>query len=118
MVEPDALCETILSRLSAVIDPETDVDVVRMRVIEGLTVDEEGVVRYTFRPSSPLCPLAVPLALSIHEAVAEVEGVTGQEVEVVGYIRAEELNDMLADRQHPADKADRDGRLHPWEAAE
>ena len=106
MVEPDALCESILGRLSTVIDPETGVDVVRMRLIEELTVDEEGVVRYTFHPSSPPCPLAVPLALSIHEAVAEVEGVTGQEVEVVGYIKAEELNAMLADRQHP------------WEAAE
>jgi hypothetical protein len=35
------------------------------------------------------------LALSIHQAVAEVEDVTGQEIEVVGYVKAEELNAML-----------------------
>jgi metal-sulfur cluster biosynthetic enzyme len=85
----------VLERLRTVIDPETGADVVRMRLIEDLTVDEEGVVRYTFRPSSPLCPLAVVLALSIRKAVVEVEGVTGQEIEVVGYIKAEELNAML-----------------------
>jgi metal-sulfur cluster biosynthetic enzyme len=85
----------VLERLRTVIDPETGADVVRMRLIEDLTVDEEGVVRYTFRPSSPLCPLAVVLALSIRKAVVEVEGVTGQEIEVVGYIKAGELNAML-----------------------
>jgi metal-sulfur cluster biosynthetic enzyme len=91
----DALREAILSRLSEVIDPETEVDVVRMRLIEDLTVDEAGVVRYRFRPSSPLCPLAVPLALSIRQAVAGVDGVTGQAMEVVGYVKADDLNAIL-----------------------
>jgi len=67
----------------------------RQRLIEDLVVDEGGVVRYKFRPSSPLCPLAVPLALSIRKAVGQVEGVTGQEIEVTGYIKAKELNTML-----------------------
>jgi metal-sulfur cluster biosynthetic enzyme len=95
MTDRDALRTTILTRLSTVIDPETGADVVRMRLVEDLAVGEGGVVRYKFRPSSPLCPLAVPLALSIREAVGRVEGVTGQEIEVVGYVRAEELNRML-----------------------
>ena len=95
MADPDALRETILSRLSTVIDPETGADVVRMRLVEDLTVDENGIARYKFRPSSPLCPLAVPLALSIRKAMGQVEGVTGQEIEVVGYVRAAELNAML-----------------------
>lgn len=91
----DTLRQAILSHLSGVIDPETGVDVVRMRLIEDLTVDDQGVARYKFRPSSPLCPLAVPLALSIREAVAEVDGVTGQAMEVVGYVKADELNAIL-----------------------
>ena len=92
----DVMREAVLARLSNVIDPETGMDVVRMRLIEDLVLDEEkSTVRYKFRPSSPLCPLAVPLALSIRNAVAEVEGVTDQEIEVVGYVRAMELNAML-----------------------
>jgi metal-sulfur cluster biosynthetic enzyme len=85
----------VLERLRTIVDPETGVDVVRMRLIEDLTADQEGIVRYKFRPSSPLCPIAVSLALSIRRAVAEVDGVTGQEIEVVGYIKAKELNAML-----------------------
>jgi len=102
MMNQDDLCEAILARLSTVLDPETGVDVMRMRLVEGLEVDEEGVVRYTFRPSSPLCPLAVSLALSIRAAVDEVEGVTGQEIEVAGYVGAAELNAMLREMETSA----------------
>ncbi|MFQ6100931.1 MAG: metal-sulfur cluster assembly factor [Anaerolineae bacterium] len=95
MIDRNALREAILKRLATVIDPETGADVVRMRLIEDLVVDENGVAQYKFRPSSPLCPIAVPLALAIRKAVAEVEGVTRQEIEVVGYLQAGELNAML-----------------------
>ncbi|MGD8794276.1 MAG: iron-sulfur cluster assembly protein, partial [Anaerolineae bacterium] len=83
-------------RLGQVIDPETGVDVMRMRLIEDLQVDSEtGRVCYRFRPSSPLCPLAVTLVLNIREAVASVPGVSEQEIEVVGYVGADGLNAML-----------------------
>jgi len=102
-VDPRAVERAVISQLQKVIDPETGADVVRMWLIEDLAVDEEGVVRYRFRPSlrqaqdtaSPLCPLAVTLALQIKEAVAQVEGVTEQEIEVVGYVGAESLNELL-----------------------
>ena len=94
-VDPRMVEQAVINQLQKVIDPETGVDVVRMRLIEDLTVDETGTARYRFRPSSPLCPLAVTLALQIKEAVAQVEGVTGQEVEVVGYVGAEALNALL-----------------------
>ncbi len=105
MTDQPEVREAVLARLATVIDPETGVDVVRMRLIEGLTV-EEGVASYRFRPSSPLCPLAVSLALAIHEAVSGVAGVTGQEVEVVGYIRAAELNEMLAGIDRPSEEVE------------
>jgi metal-sulfur cluster biosynthetic enzyme len=88
--------QAIVERLRQVIDPETGVNVMRMRLIEDLRVDREtGWVHYRFRPSSPLCPLAVHLALAIRDAVAGVPGVTDQELEVVGYVGAEELNALL-----------------------
>jgi metal-sulfur cluster biosynthetic enzyme len=88
--------QAIVERLREVIDPETGVDVIRMRLIEELHVDgETGRVGYRFRPSSPLCPLAVHLALGIRSAVAGVPGVTEQEIEVVGYVGADELNALL-----------------------
>jgi len=89
------LREAILEKLATVIDPETGVDVVRMRLIEDLEVSEDGQVSYKFRPSSPLCPIAVPLSVMIRSAVASVAGVSSQEMQVVGYIQAEELTTLL-----------------------
>lgn len=95
-VQSIELKHNVTERLGQVIDPETGVDVIRMRLIEDLEVDgETGRVSYRFRPSSPLCPLAVHLALSIRQAVAEAPGVTDQEIEVVGYVGADELNTLL-----------------------
>jgi metal-sulfur cluster biosynthetic enzyme len=93
--DPMQIRDAILSRLAKVIDPETGVDVVRMRLIEKLTVDAQGSVAYTFRPSSPLCPLAVPLAIEIRRAVQDVPGVTRQVMRVEGYASSAELNALL-----------------------
>jgi metal-sulfur cluster biosynthetic enzyme len=106
MTDLEPLNLRILERLSKVIDPETGVDVVRMRLIEDLAVTEDGHVSYKFRPSSPLCPIAMPLSLEIQHAVDEVPGVRSQQVEVVGYILSDQLNEWLRqymedyDRQH------------------
>jgi metal-sulfur cluster biosynthetic enzyme len=97
--------EAILERLATVIDPETGVDVVRMRLIENLRVDVQGCVSYTFRPSSPLCPIAVPLAVEIRRTVREVPGVAAQAIRVEGYVGGEELTALLQeieDEQHEA----------------
>jgi len=87
----------IIARLRLVIDPETRADVIRMRLVENLTVNEEGQVKYTFRPSSPVCPIAVSLAQQIKIAVSQVPGVYTQEIKVENYVGAEQLT-MLINR--------------------
>ncbi len=90
------LREQILMRLVEVIDPETGIDVLRMRLVEDLTVDEAmGIAVYTFRPSSPLCPIAHSLAVDIKRAVASVEGVQKQHITVEGYVKAQELTELI-----------------------
>jgi metal-sulfur cluster biosynthetic enzyme len=89
------LQEAIIERLRNVIDPETNADVIRMRLIKDLVVHPEGLVCYTFQPSSSLCPIAVFLATQIKKAVAEVPGVTAQEIKVEGYIAEEELTELI-----------------------
>ena len=94
-IDKSSLEKAVIERLKSVIDPETGVDVIRMRLVHNLTVDDNGKVSYQFRPSSPLCPLAVPLALSIQQAVAEVAGVSEQDMTVIDYIDADKLNQFL-----------------------
>jgi metal-sulfur cluster biosynthetic enzyme len=105
MTETDKLHQAILERLSQIIDPETGVDVVRMRLIEDLTVTANGMVRYKFRPSSPFCPIAIPLSSEIQQAVGEVDGVNEQEMEIVGFALGDELmkwlNQAMRDHGQP-----------------
>lgn len=90
-----ALEKAVIEKLAKVLDPETGVDVVRMKLVMDLTIDENGKATYIFRPSSPLCPIAVPLAMMIIQAIKQVEGITGQSITVVDYVEAEKLNEML-----------------------
>jgi len=85
----------VIERLKSVIDPETNTDVVRMRLVENLWADALGKIRYTFRPSSFVCPIAVMLAVNIKKAVAEVPGVKSQEIAVEGYLMADQLEKLI-----------------------
>ncbi len=85
----------LVDQLSRVIDPETGVDVVKMRLVERLQISDEGHVAFTFRPSSPFCPMGLFLAQAIKTAVAAVPGVTGQTITVTDHIQADELNRLL-----------------------
>lgn len=86
---------TILEKLATVIDPETGADVIRMKLVDDLVVESNGRVHYTIRPSSPLCPIAVFLAVQIKKAVAAVNGVTAQTITVKDYIEAEALTQLI-----------------------
>ena len=93
----EALHAEIITKLSDVIDPETGVDVIRMRLVGELMVSKNGVVSCKFQPSSPLCPIALPLAMNIIGAIRSVVGVTGLKLEVINYAQAEALNKLIVE---------------------
>ncbi len=96
MTTPQTLKDQIIEKLKDVIDPETGVDVIRMRLVLDLEADAEGNVSYTFRPSSPVCPIAVTLAMDIKYAVGSVDGVEKQNIAIKDYVNADELSEYLS----------------------
>jgi metal-sulfur cluster biosynthetic enzyme len=96
MTDKELVHQELVKVLQQVIDPETGSNVHKMRLVQRLKVYEDGKVTYDFIPSSPLCPIALPLVLSIMDAVKVVEGVKYQRVTVKNYVGAEELNNILA----------------------
>ncbi len=89
------LLEKIKESLTQVIDTETGMDVMRMRLVRDLKVDRRGDVELTFRPSSVLCPLGFQLGINIKEAVLDVPGVKSVQVHVDGFIHGEQLKKIL-----------------------
>lgn len=96
MIQPEKIYQDIHATLRNVIDPETGLDVIQMRLVLDLKIHENGTAEYTFRPSSPLCPIALPLIMEIIEAIKSIEEVQDQKVTVVNYSGAEELNKILS----------------------
>ncbi len=89
------LLEKIEESLGQVMDPETGMDVIRMKLVRDLRVGQEGDVELTFRPSSVLCPIGFQLGINIKEAVLQVPGVKSVRVHVDGYIHGEQLKKIL-----------------------
>jgi len=87
--------EDVEEKLGQVIDPETGMDVMRMRLVRDLKVDQHGDVELTYRPSSVLCPLGFQLGINIKEAVLDVPGVKSVQVHVDGFIHGEQLKKIL-----------------------
>lgn len=93
--DSQTLKQAIVENLRKVIDPETGLDVMTMELVEDLKVDESGTASYTFRPSSPFCPLAFVLGQAIKKAVESTPGLSGQKIEVAGYIQPDKLLETL-----------------------
>jgi cation diffusion facilitator family transporter len=85
---------TIETRLAEVVDPGAGLDVVRMGLLKDLKV-KNGTVSLTFRPSSPVCPMAFSLAPSIKNAIESLPGVSAVKMHVENFNRASELEKLL-----------------------
>ena len=90
--------ESILwEKLKEVQDPGANLNVVDMGLIKELSISDNGTANVVLRPSSPVCPLAFVLAANIKKALEEVNGVSSVHLKIVDFIRADELNKMMAE---------------------
>jgi metal-sulfur cluster biosynthetic enzyme len=96
--------EEIQEGLRGIIDPGTGLDVVRMGLVKDTRL-EKGDTGYkavlTFRPSSPVCPMAFKLAWDMKQCAQAVRDIETVEVKVEGYNRAAELEAILREGEEP-----------------
>jgi metal-sulfur cluster biosynthetic enzyme len=79
------------------VDPETGMTFEEMRLVQEIREVSPGVVEVNFRPSSPICPMALKLAMDIKKAVLEIDGVSEARVRCIGH-RMQETIDALVNR--------------------
>ncbi len=88
--------EQVLEKLKSVYDPELKQDVVTLKLVYDLNVDEEnGVVGITFKPTVENCPVGLQLSIAIKKAILSVEGVKKANVKVENFIWAKEAEEFL-----------------------
>ncbi|WP_035589028.1 metal-sulfur cluster assembly factor [Hippea jasoniae] len=88
--------EQVIEKLKGVYDPELREDVVKLKLVYDLEVDEEnGVVNIKFKPTVENCPVGLQLAITIKKAILSVEGVKKANVKVENFIWAKEAEEFL-----------------------
>ncbi len=91
-----SLKEQIIEKLKTVYDPELREDVVKLKLVYDLNVDEEnGIASIKFRPTVENCPVGLQLAIAIKKAILSVDGVKRANVKVENFIWAKEAEEFL-----------------------
>ncbi len=90
------LKDKVIERLRKVYDPELRQDVVTIKLVFDLEVDEgTGKVKLKFRPTAFVCPIGIQLALMIKIAILEIDEVKEVEMEVLDFVYAKQAMEYL-----------------------
>ncbi len=82
----------VLAEIEKIVDFETELTIGEMKMIRLVQETEPGVIRVDFTPTSPVCPMAVKLAIEIRDKAENIEGVEKAVVNVRGHIMEQEIN--------------------------
>jgi len=89
--------KNIENALRKINTPGSNMDIVRKKLVNDISVSDDGRVSFIFKPLSPICPKAFKLASDIKKTVKKIEGVRSVDIKVVEYQRADELMGILND---------------------
>lgn len=73
----------IVAVLKTVYDPEIPVNIYDLGLIYDIVIDDDKKVKIVMTLTAPNCPIADQLLLEVKNRVAEVEGVTDADIELV-----------------------------------
>jgi len=90
------LKDKIIEKLKTVYDPELREDVVDLKLVYDLNVNEkDGIVDIKFKPTVENCPVGLQLSIDIKKAILSVDGVKTANVVVENFIWAKEAMKFL-----------------------
>lgn len=74
--------DNIRISLKNIYDPEIPVNIWELGLIYGVDVRDDGFAKITMTLTTPNCPVAESLPQEVKQAVLDVKGVKGAEVEI------------------------------------
>lgn len=89
--------QAIIKELNKVVDPEVNVPITDMELVDEITIEKGGDVSITFHFTTPYCPpvFAYKIALDIKSLVSKLEGVKKVNVFLKDHYLAEKINNEL-----------------------
>ena len=77
--------DTVLEKLSSVIDPDLKKDIVSMGMIKDLELDS-GHLKFTLELTTPACPFNVEIEEDVRKAISEIKDVTNFDLRVTAKV--------------------------------
>jgi len=75
--------ETVRKALRGVKDPELNLNIIDLGLVYEVDVDEAGAVGIKMTLTSPGCPAGPEITEDVRATVADLEGVSGVDIEIV-----------------------------------
>lgn len=84
----------IIKELNKVVDPEINMPITDMELVDEIKIEDNGTVSVTFHFTTPYCPpvFAYKIALDIRSNVSSLDGVTRVKVFLKDHFLAEKIN--------------------------
>ncbi len=91
----------IIKELNKVVDPEINVPITDMELVDEIDIGKDGNVSITFHFTTPLCPpmFAYKIALDIRHYVSQLPGVRKVNVYIKDHFLAQKINDEINKEQ-------------------
>ncbi len=83
MMDKKTLEEEIISQIKTIYDPEIPVDIYELGLIYEIRIEDTGIVFVKMTLTSPMCPVAESLPMQVQEKIAQIEGVSDVDLQVV-----------------------------------
>jgi ATP-binding protein involved in chromosome partitioning len=79
---------TVLDALRAVRDPDLNRDIVTLKFVKNLRIDERGGVAFSIELTTPACPVKDQMREQARQVVAAIPGVTTVDIEMTAQVRS------------------------------
>jgi ATP-binding protein involved in chromosome partitioning len=79
---------TVLDALRAVRDPDLNRDIVALKFIKNMRIDDSGRVAFSIELTTPACPVKDQMREQARQAVAAIAGVTAVDIEMTAQVRS------------------------------
>jgi len=78
----------VLDALRSVRDPDLNRDIVTLKFIKNLRIDDRGAVAFSIELTTPACPVKDQMREQARQAVAAIAGVTSVDIEMTAQVRS------------------------------
>jgi len=101
----EALRVKIFDELSAIVDPEINVSITELELIDEVDIQDSGV-KVDLHLTSPFCPavFGFKICQDVHDNLLKIDGIDDVKVNVSNHFMAEQINNQVNNSPNPHKK--------------